>query len=721
MRASLERWDEKRLRLWLAAFFVALAIPTAVLVRQAYSQLKWEAFQRHRVMAEELVARIDRRLIELINAEEARSFADYAFLIAAGDPAAGFLQRSPLSAYPVASAIPGLLGYFQVNAQGVFSTPLLPQPGVQPAAYGVSQSELDKRLALGHRIREILSENRLVYTAGKDVGGAEPSLTYAAPPTKQAQMADEATAVGRDSGVRGALKTQSERELAPDSQPDPLSEPEPNRELAQSQVAAQTAFDRLNETRAQAETESKFPRALGRVEDLKLDSRYRAKSRDDAPAAAAPGDAALLDKRLKRTERGALPEQQLATAETSSALAAPAESRLRVSIFESEIDAFAFSLLDSGHFVLFRKVWRDGQRYIQGALLEPEAFLRGAVESAFRATALSQSSDLAVAYRGNVLAAVSGQSAREYLSSTEELQGALLHQARLSAPLSDLQLVFSINRLPAGPGGTVITWAAAILALVLCGGFYLMYRVGLKQVHLTRQQQDFVSAVSHELKTPLTSIRMYGEILREGWADDEKKKTYYAYIHDESERLSRLISNVLQLARMTRNDLKVDLKPVTVSRLMDGVRSKIASQIERAEFTLNMECDDDTGGQVLPIDADYFTQIVINLVDNAIKFSAKADNKAIDIQCRRLRGGVQFSVRDYGSGVAADQMKRIFTLFYRSENELTRETVGTGIGLALVHQLARTMNGKVDVVNRDPGAEFRVSFPAAFLATDNEG
>ena len=92
-----------------------------------------------------------------------------------------------------------------------------------------------------------------------------------------------------------------------------------------------------------------------------------------------------------------------------------------------------------------------------------------------------------------------------------------------------------------------------------------MYRLGVKQIRLTRQQQDFVSAVSHELKTPLTSIRMYGEILREGWADEEKKKTYYAYIHDESERLSRLISNVLQLARMTRNELRIDLKPVTVS------------------------------------------------------------------------------------------------------------------------------------------------------------
>ena len=97
-------------------------------------------------------------------------------------------------------------------------------------------------------------------------------------------------------------------------------------------------------------------------------------------------------------------------------------------------------------------------------------------------------------------------------------------------------------------------------------------------------------------------------------------------------------------------------------------------------------------------------------MDNAIKFSASAEQKIIDIGCQRLRdGSVQFSVRDYGPGVPADQMKKIFKLFYRSESELTRETVGTGIGLALVHQLARAMGGQVDVVNREPGAEFRVN------------
>ena len=98
LRTSLTGLDRKRLRLWLSVFFLALAVPTGILVYQAYSQLKWEAFHQYRVLAEELAERIDTRIIQLINAEEARSFADYAFLNVAGDPAASFLQRPPLSA-----------------------------------------------------------------------------------------------------------------------------------------------------------------------------------------------------------------------------------------------------------------------------------------------------------------------------------------------------------------------------------------------------------------------------------------------------------------------------------------------------------------------------------------------------------------------------------------------------------------------------------------------
>jgi signal transduction histidine kinase len=127
---------------------------------------------------------------------------------------------------------------------------------------------------------------------------------------------------------------------------------------------------------------------------------------------------------------------------------------------------------------------------------------------------------------------------------------------------------------------------------------------------------------------------------------------------------------------------------------------------------MERKCENNARQASIKVDADWFSQIMINLVDNAIKFSAKADKKLIKLECSQLStGDIKFSVRDYGSGVPEQQMKKIFKLFYRTETELTRETVGTGIGLALVHQMTISMNGKIDVVNSNPGAEFSVQFP----------
>jgi len=706
LQASLTGLDKKKLRLWSTVFFLSLAIPTGILVHQAYSQLKWEAFHHYRVLSEELAARIDGRFVQLINQEEVRSFADYAFLILAGDPSASFVQRSPLSAYPAASDIPGLIGYFQIDAQGAFSTPLLPQPKVEPKDYGISEEELDQRLTLQVRIQSILSRNRLVSADKAGVAAGEASALE----SRQRRTPHSDIRSDADARESVAYKGSTELHTADDAVLAPPAE----------QALAQTAFDQLNMDSSRREQGKKkaATSTLGRVEDLKLDYSYQTESFAEIQHPVTAPSASLSEKRGARKEVSALPEPQTMLLGEELVDTSPLQTDVRIRTFESEIDPFEFSLLDSGHFVLFRKVWRDGQRYIQGALIEQRPFLQSVIDSAFRKTALSQMSNLIAAYHGDVLSVFKGKLSRDYQASARQLRGALLYQMRLSAPLSDLELLFSITRLPSGPGAKLIVWVTIILALVLCSGFYLMYRLGVKQIDLARQQQDFVSAVSHELKNPLTSIRMYGEMLREGWASDDKKKLYYDYIYHESERLSRLIANVLQLARMTRNELQVDLKPTTVAQLMDGIQSKVSSQIEQANFELKLNCAGEVAEYLVAVDADMFTQIVINLVDNAIKFSAKAEVKSIEITCRLFHDRtVMFSVRDYGPGIPKDQMRKIFKLFYRSENELTRETVGTGIGLALVHQLALTMDGLVDVLNRRPGAEFRVSLPTVERST----
>ena len=137
----------------------------------------------------------------------------------------------------------------------------------------------------------------------------------------------------------------------------------------------------------------------------------------------------------------------------------------------------------------------------------------------------------------------------------------------------------------------------------------------------------------------------------------------------------------------------------------------LRTQAERAGFTLDVRDATPAGTQVT-LDPDCFAQIIINLVDNAVKFSTGAERKTVEVASRRETDGtVLFTVRDYGPGIPKGQLKKIFELFYRPANELTRGTVGTGIGLALARELCAAMGGRIDVRNCEPGAEFRVEFP----------
>ncbi len=676
----------RRLKILLLAFFIALALPTSILVYQAYGQLKWEAFHQHQLLARELSLRIDAQFQELIEREENRPITDYVFLNIAGTEESAFLQRSPLSQFPLATDIPGLLGYFQVDSAGQLQTPTVPRENASD--YGISTDELRQRLDQEDRLRAILGQNRLVKRA-------EVSPVIAASP-----MASEVQAPIAE--VTPSLE--AEEELAEEA----------SSYSVEDDAQGLSMFDSLNSPSKIASKEQKAEKSAGRVADLKIDDRYQV-----AQQLQEKQDSERKKRKDKnsRTETALLPEPVVIDqfsnfasepADTSGLLTKQQIARIRT--FESEIDALEFSLLDSGQLVLFRQVWQDGERFVQGLLFDQKIFVETLIKQAFEESTLVDVSDLILAYQGNVVRLFGASYSRQNQSDSSD-RSELLYQTRLVAPFSDLELIFSLARLPVGAGGQIILWSAFILGMVLVGGVFMLYRLGAGQIGLARQQQDFVSAVSHELKTPLTSIRMYGEMLREGWADEERKKFYYDFIFNESERLSRLINNVLQLARLSRSEQVANLEPVSVAVLIDDLSSRLESQLQQAGFSAAIDCHENVKDKTLKIDRDWFTQIMINLVDNAIKFSSNTEKSSVDLKCESQQGRVVFSVRDYGPGIDKDQMKKIFKLFYRSENELTRETVGTGIGLSLVQQLASAMQAEVDVLNCDPGAEFRVSFP----------
>ena len=278
--------------------------------------------------------------------------------------------------------------------------------------------------------------------------------------------------------------------------------------------------------------------------------------------------------------------------------------------------------------------------------MDGNAFIQQIFQVPFHNSSISAVSRLVVSYRDDILKQIApgptpyGQKHRGIFKRRADAEAgktaSLLYQTRLASPFDDVLMHFTVTSLPLGPGATLVHALVVIIPALLLAGMFGVYRLTTQQIKLAEARQDFVSAVSHELKTPLTSIRMYGEMLRSGWVqDDAKRQTYYDFIFFESERLSRLVANVLHLARLSKNDTRLQLKPYAPTALLDLVRSKVDTQIEAAGFSLevvNGLADADDSALRVEAEEDAFTRIFINLVDNALKFSANAEQKVVRLE-----------------------------------------------------------------------------------------
>ena len=693
-----------RLRRWLGLFFIALALPGAALVYQAYDQLKWESFRIQQVAAEDLAGRVDARLAELARTEDARPVADYGFL--AVGPAYPERRRSPLADFPVHAGIPGLMGWFQVAEDGRFSSPLVPEG---EAAIGMPPAELDGRQALAARIAGVLIGNRLVERDNGQVGvGGRPDGLPAGPTDDRK---DQARMGGLEKAqVASATPARPARERFSQQAFERLGTQRAPPGVAFDEESTPPTLSQPGGVSKSAGLPSVPGSGLGRVDELTLDATLASRGVPDRQAPAAlpspprPG-------RGEPAAARSLPQRALAETAPAKVRQTKEEGvRAPLDLFTNAVEPCELGLLDSGHFVLFRSVRSGGERIIQGLLIEQGPFLDGVLAGPFRATPLARTTDLIVAFRDSVLAAFRAAPSQDYVTSPRELTGALLYRTRLREPFGGLELIFSVGRLPVPAGAQAIGWVGGLLALVLVTGTWLIYRLSLGQIALVRQQQSFVSAVSHELRTPLTSIRLYAEMLRAGFADEGRRQVYYRYIQEESERLSRLIANVLALSRIGRDALTVSPQVMDLATLMALVQERVASQVERAGFRLVLEC---AAGGTVRADSDALVQVLINLVDNALKFAAEGAEKTVEIRGEPSRDGwVRIAVRDFGPGVPREQRRRVFQLFYRGPEAGARAIPGTGIGLALVERLTLAMGGRVEVVNREPGAEFRVELPA---------
>jgi len=251
------------------------------------------------------------------------------------------------------------------------------------------------------------------------------------------------------------------------------------------------------------------------------------------------------------------------------------------------------------------------------------------------------------------------------------------------------------------------TATISIVFLVVGLGLLSLWRNVREQLRLAQQKDDFISAVSHELRTPLTSIRMYSEMLEKNWVkSDEQRNRYYGNMRQESERLSRLIENVLDFSRIQRGRKRYDFQEGDINQCVDKGIDTMQPFAEQSGFVIQKDLAE---LESMVFDHDAVMQIVINLLDNAIKYGGEGVDNRIVVRTRRDGSFVLIEVEDHGKGVPQRHRHKVFEEFYRCQPEDRRETTGTGLGLALVKRFALAHDGFVQIHTAEPqGAFFRV-------------
>jgi signal transduction histidine kinase len=257
----------------------------------------------------------------------------------------------------------------------------------------------------------------------------------------------------------------------------------------------------------------------------------------------------------------------------------------------------------------------------------------------------------------------------------------------------------------------VFTGALAVLLLAIVAGVVATYRLVRRETEMAQLKSDFVANVSHDLKTPVSVIRMFGETLEMQRVPDEaSRQEYYRVITRESERLSRLIDNVLDFSRIESGRRTYERVPTAVEPLVRDTLEAFAYPLGQQGFKVEVDVAPDL--PEVPMDAEAVGQALANLVDNAIKYSG--ERRTLGVEARVADGHLALGVRDEGIGIPAPEQGRIFDKFYRVGRSETQGRRGSGVGLALVRHVAEAHGGRVTVESRPgDGSRFTLWIPLA--------
>jgi signal transduction histidine kinase len=646
-------------------------------------------------VAEQIRQDVKRKLDEFIQTEQQRPYSDYQYYYVPENVAPTQQQQMPLLRSPLGSGINNDLAYgnFQIEPDGTIVTPYY------------LEGHTDQKAELAEKAK--IHVDNIKMNLLPVLEGAAGSLKF---PAAGSRIVYEDKSEPKDFRPVDMEKEEAGRKKMAKTMP------EDSKQYRIESLQAESQKEQIiKQQRSVVASNIAQSRELLNQQLTSDEVQYRSLRRDKAGLSGQMAQEEMLEQPAQVQELQHVDAMMFSTPQSEAETAADewksgADDSLRSvqqqeqgDVVEIKIEPFvplvvpdanARESVFGGQVFLLRHVQIEDKHFLQGFQLNEDKLLKDVEESASQFMRKGMSFELSKAADDNADRDVAYPAVLDF--GFGEL---MLNLIEIDPGWIDKQISHLRN------------WFLGIMAIVLVAvtlGLGSLWRNARAQIKLAQKKDDFISAVSHELRTPLTSIRMYSEMLEKNWVKSEDKLVeYYGNMRQESERLSRLIENVLDFSRIQKGRKRYTFTVGDINKCITDVVEMMSPYAAQRGFSIKTELGE---LEQSAFDSDAVTQIVVNLLDNAIKYARDAEDKTITVRTKSDDKFVIIEVEDHGPGVPHRQHKKIFEQFYRCGSESTRETAGTGLGLALVKKFAEAHNGFVEITNAKPsGAKFTVA------------